>query len=218
MRRRFSASGPWFQALTKAVPTTGSPVGRDACGLGGSGGLVWRGVGAPPYGPGQTCAVGAASSRPKRPPFPAVPPLNAVGRHALMPPWPGPVDRKPDGSAGAVRAAASRPYDGIAGGRDACGLGGPGGLIWRGVGTPSYGPGQTCAVGAASSRPKRPPFPAVSPLNAVGRHALMPSWPGPVDRKPDGSAGAVRAAISRPWPATGTTGARNTSHLVPGGC
>ena len=104
MRRRFSASGPWFQAATKAAPTTGSPVGRDACGLGRPGGPVWRGVGAPPYGPGQTCAVGAASSRPKRPPFPAVPPLNAVGRHALMPPWPGPVDRKPDGSAGAVWA------------------------------------------------------------------------------------------------------------------
>ena len=38
------------------------------------------------------------------------------------------------------QAPASRPYDGIAGGRDACGLGGSGGLVWRGVGTPPYGP------------------------------------------------------------------------------
>ena len=58
-------------------------MGRDACGLGRPGGPVWRGVGAPPYGPGQTCAVGAASSRPKRPPFPAVPPRN--GRRAACP-------------------------------------------------------------------------------------------------------------------------------------
>ena len=62
---------------------------------GNSGGLVWRGVGTPPYGPGRWRVVGAASSRPNRLGiFTALSP-NAVGRHAHMLPWPGFVNRKP---------------------------------------------------------------------------------------------------------------------------
>ena len=118
-----------------AAPTTGSPVGRDACGLGSPGGLVWPGVGTPSYGPGRTCAVGAASSRP----WPATGTTGARNTSHLVPGGdkPRPYGGITGGSVGEgfmpsrdqpreplgpgthrtwSRAAASRPYDGIAGG------------------------------------------------------------------------------------------------------
>ena len=65
--------------------------------------------------------------RPNSPTIPTAPPPNTVGRHAHMPPWPGRDNRQPGDS---------------------------GGLVWRGVGTPPYGPSLTCGVGAAISRPQ----------------------------------------------------------------
>ncbi len=45
--------------------------------------------------PLNAAGVGAAISRPNRPPISALPPSNAVGRHAHMPPRPGCDDRGP---------------------------------------------------------------------------------------------------------------------------
>ena len=70
-----------------------------------------------------------------------------------------------------------------------------GGLVWRGVGTPPYGPGRSCVVGAASSRPNRLGIISALSPNLVGRHAHMPPWPGAMNVKPGNSVGAVRAAI-----------------------
>ena len=105
-----------------------------------------------------------------------------VGRHAPVPPWPDFVTCKPGGSGGAVRAAASRPYE-VERWRVAMAAG----LIWRGVGTPPYGPDRKRGVGAASSRPSRPPISIVLPPNAVGRHAPVPPWQGSVTCKPGSS-------------------------------
>ena len=80
---------------------------------------------------------GGLYGRPDRLAIFTAPPPNAVGRHAHMPPWPGSVDREPGGS---------------------------GGLLWRGVGTPPYGPNRWHVVGAAISRPNRPSIPAERPL------------------------------------------------------
>ena len=105
------ATGPVVPAVRSgrllAAPTRGAVAGRDDCGP--------DLAGCPPYGPGRTCAVGAASSRPSRPAIFAAPPSNTVGRHAHMPPWPGRDGNRPGSPGGAVRAAASRPYEGKAG-------------------------------------------------------------------------------------------------------
>ena len=77
----------------------------DDSGPGGCGSLVWRGVGPPPYGPDRNHAVGAAISRPNRPPISAAPPPNAIGRHALIPPRSGGIARQPGGSAGSRRGS-----------------------------------------------------------------------------------------------------------------
>ena len=69
-------------------------------------------IAAPTTGKAAGAPVGAAISRPNRPPIPAAPPSNAVGRHAPMPPGAGCHARRPGGPAGAVRAADSRPYNG----------------------------------------------------------------------------------------------------------
>ena len=179
-----------LRAAIKAAPTRGPAVGRDDCELAGSGGLVWRGVGTPPYGPGRKHAVGAASSRPNRLLIPAAPPPNVVGRHAHMPPWPDRDGCGPGGSGGAVRAAIkAAPTRGPAVGRDDCELAGSGGLVWRGVGTPPYGPGRKHGVGAACmaarTGPRFPPYPRRTP------------WPGRDDRRPGGgreNSGCLRIA------------------------
>ena len=62
-----------------------------------------------------------------------------------MPPWLGRDGNRPGSPGGAIRAAASRPYEKKRW-RDAMTVG----LIWRGMGTPPYGPGRTCAAGATS--------------------------------------------------------------------
>ena len=111
-----------------------------------------------------------------------------------MPPWLGRDGNRPGGSGGAVRAAASRPYEG-----ERWRVAMTAGRIWRGVGTPPYGPGRTWAVGAASSRPGRPAIPAAPPSNTVGRHAHMPPWLGRDGNRPGSPGGAVRAAASRPY-------------------
>ena len=110
-----------------------------------------------PYGPGRWRVVGAAFMAARAGWRVLLPPPNLVGRHGSMPPWQG---------------------------CDDCGPGGCGSLVWRGVGTPPYGPGRTYAVGAAISRPNRLPILALPPSNAVGRHAHMPPRPGCDDRGP----------------------------------
>ena len=123
------------------------------CEPGNSGSPVWRGVGTPPYGPDRKRGVGAAISRPDRAAVPIAPPLNAVGRHAHMPPWPGCVDCEPGNS---------------------------GGPVWRGVGTPPYGPDRKRGVGAAISRPDRaamtegPMIPAVRHGRLIAAHTSRP--------------------------------------------
>ena len=84
---------------------------------------------------GRCVCRGGLNIRPSRAAIPAAPPPSLVGRHAHMPPWPG---------------------------RDDRGLGGCGGLVWRGVGTPPYGPGQRAKIriltppsGRGSKTPRR---------------------------------------------------------------
>ena len=69
-----------------------------------------------------------------------------------------------------VRAAASRPYE-VERWRVAMAVG----LIWRGVGTPPYGPDRKRGVGAASSRPSRPPI-SVCPRAAGTGFRYLQAW------------------------------------------
>ena len=129
---------------------------------------------------------GGLYGRPNRLPIFAAPSSNLVGRHAPMPPWPGRDDRGPGGcGGGAVRAAASRPYERTGGGARclrASWFRRPG---LAGCGHPALRTrSKARRRGGLYGRPNRLPIFAAPSSNLVGRHAHMPPWPGRDDRGP----------------------------------
>ncbi len=89
---------------------------------------------------------------------------------SIPPPWPSYDDRKPVDPDGAVRAHIKCAPTMRRGGRCVC-------------------------RGGFHIRPDRPAVSTAPSSSLVGRHALMPPWPGCDDRKPVDPGGAVRAHI-----------------------
>ena len=109
---------------------------------------------------GSRCVCrGGFHIRPDRPAVSAAPSSSLVGRHALMPPWPGCDDRKPVDPGGAVRAHIK------------C--------------APTTRRGSRCVCrGGFHIRPDRPAVSTAPSSSLVGRHAHMPPMPGRDNRRP----------------------------------